>query len=210
MRLVLPMGANFGDIDNDGWLDMYLATGDPEYESLMPNVMLRNNGGSTFENVTYSTGLGHLQKGHGVAFADIDNDGDQDIYNQLGGFYPGDKFANALFLNPGSDNKWLKIRLQGVETNRQGYGVRIRLKLASPSGEREIHRAAGSVSSFGGSPRTQEIGLGNATAISLLELYWPVSGITQSFTDVPLNSLIAVREDADSWEQLDLPVMYLE
>ena len=90
----LPMGANFGDLDNDGWLDIYLATGDPDYQTLMPNVALRNAGGTRFQNVTTSTGLGHLQKGHGVAFADFDEDGDQDIYHQLGGFYPGDKFQN--------------------------------------------------------------------------------------------------------------------
>ena len=207
---VMPMGASFGDIDNDGWLDMYLATGDPEYETLMPNVMLQNVGGSTFRNATYSGGFGHLQKGHGVAFADIDNDGDQDIYNQLGGFYPGDKFSNALFLNPGNANHWLKIRLEGVQTNRQGYGVRIRVKLATPNGEREIHRAAGSVSSFGGSPRIQEIGLGDATAISELELYWPVSGTRQLFTDVPLDTIVSVSEDADSWEVIELPVISLK
>src|SRR5690606_22158910 len=45
---LLRMGANFGDIDNDGWLDMYLATGDPNYETLMPNVMLQNKGGRSF------------------------------------------------------------------------------------------------------------------------------------------------------------------
>src|SRR6185295_5422391 len=93
----LPMGANFGDLDNDGWLDIYLATGDPDFQTLMPNVALRNDGGRRFQDVTTSAGLGHLQKGHGVAFADLDNDGDQDIYHQLGGFYPGDRFANALF-----------------------------------------------------------------------------------------------------------------
>ncbi len=137
------------------------------------------------------------------------NDGDQDIYNQLGGFYPGDKFANALFLNPGSGNNWLKIRLQGVQTNRQGTGVRIRVVLATPDGQREIHRAAGSVSSFGGSPRTQEIGLGDAIAISELELYWPASGMRQTFKDIPFNTMLEIREDADSWREIDLPVIEL-
>ncbi|MEZ5339035.1 MAG: CRTAC1 family protein [bacterium] len=207
---LLPMGANFGDVDNDGWLDLYLATGDPEFESLMPNMLLRNTGRRNFEVATFSAGLGHLQKGHGVAFADIDNDGDQDIYNQLGGFYPGDKFANALFLNPGNDSHWLKIRLSGVQTNRQGYGVRIRLKLATPRGSREIHRAAGSVSSFGGSPRTQEIGLGDATLIEELELYWPVSGTRQLFREVPLDSVISVSEDADGWEPVELATISLD
>ena len=72
------MGANFGDIDNDGYLDVYLTTGRPDFAALMPNVMLRNDQASRFVDVTFSAGLGHLQKGHGVGFADIDNDGDQD------------------------------------------------------------------------------------------------------------------------------------
>lgn len=207
---VLPMGANFGDIDNDGLLDMYLATGDPEFETLMPNVMMQNMGSAGFRNITYSTGLGHLQKGHGVAFADIDNDGDQDIYHQLGGFYPGDRFNNALFLNPGMGNRWLKIQLQGVQTNRQGYGVRIRVVLDTPGGTRELNRAAGSVSSFGGSPRTQEIGLGDASAIRELELFWPVSGTRQVFKDVQLDTCIRVAEDADSWLPIDLPLLHLD
>ena len=61
------MGANFGDLDNDGYLDIYLTTGQPDYAALMPNVMLRNDNGKRFQDVTTSGGFGHLQKGHGVA-----------------------------------------------------------------------------------------------------------------------------------------------
>ena len=82
-RPVVPaMGANFGDLDNDGFLDFYLGTGAPSYAALMPNLMFRNHDGKYFVDVTSSTGTGHLQKGHGVAFADLDNDGDQDIYSE--------------------------------------------------------------------------------------------------------------------------------
>ena len=97
----LPMGANFGDIDGDGFPDIYLGTGSPSFESVMPNLLYRNNGDGTFSDVTFSTGFGHLQKGHGVSFADFDRDGDADVALQAGGFYPGDRFANALFENPG-------------------------------------------------------------------------------------------------------------
>ncbi len=201
----LPMGANFGDLDNDGWLDVYLGTGDPNYQTLMPNVMLRNDRGVRFQNVTTSGGFGHLQKGHGVAFADFDNDGDQDIYHQLGGFLVGDKFHNALFKNPGHGNAFLIIQLSGSQTNRAGYGARIRVTVDSPDGMRTIHRAVGSVSSFGGSPTRQEIGLGNATDITQVEVDWPVLGQTQRFTQVPLNQMIRIAENDQNFQTIQRP-----
>jgi FG-GAP-like repeat len=59
------MGSGFGDVDNDGWLDIYLGTGDPAYEALSPNRLFRNKDGERFQDVTYSADVGHLQKGHG-------------------------------------------------------------------------------------------------------------------------------------------------
>jgi len=202
-RAFLPMGANFGDVDGDGWLDVYLTTGDPEYRTLMPNVLLRNDAGQRFQDVTTSAGMGHLQKGHGVAFADFDEDGDEDVYHQLGGFYRGDGFRNALFANPGHGNAWLALRLIGSESNRAAFGARVALRARGPDGTREIHRAVGSVSSFGGSPFLQRIGLGDATAIERLEIAWP-SGRKQVFEDVPLDARLRIREDAETWERVDV------
>ena len=198
----LPMGANFGDLDNDGFLDIYLATGDPEYQTLTPNAMLRNDGGVRFQDVTASGGFGHLQKGHGVAFADIDNDGDQDLYHQLGGFYPGDAYHNALFLNPGHGHHFVVIELAGRQTNRSGYGARIRVTTRTGSGLVTFHRAVGSVSSFGGSPARQEVGLGAAHAIDSIEVYWPVSGTTSRVEDVPLDSRIRITEEVPGYDRL--------
>ena len=201
----LPMGANFGDLDNDGWLDIYLTTGAPDYQSLMPNVMLRNDAGERYQDVSKSGGFGHLQKGHGIAFADLDNDGDQDIYHQLGGFYAGDAFHNALFHNPGHDNRFLTIRLVGTSTNRMAIGARIKVVIDTPDGQRTIHRAVGSVSSFGGSPFRQEIGLGNAIAIDRVEITWPTSRTHQVLTGVSLDSMILVTEGATGFEPLHAP-----
>ena len=96
-----PMGANFGDIDNDGYLDIYLGTGDMSYEGLDVNLLFKNVDGYRFDDVTTSSGTGHLQKGHGVSFADWDSDGDLDLFVELGGATPGDQAYNALFQNPG-------------------------------------------------------------------------------------------------------------
>ncbi len=210
-RPLLPMGANFGDIDNDGYLDIYLTTGRPDFAALMPNVMFRNDEARRFQDVTFEGGFGHLQKGHGVAFADIDHDGDQDIYHQLGGFYPGDKFHNALFLNPGSENHFITIRLVGTTCNRQAVGARIRILTQTPTGPREFHRAAGIVSSFGGSTTRQEIGLGAATTIERIEILWPGSEeARQALTDVPLDCFVEVTQGVDGFRKLDLPVSPLD
>ncbi|MAB79990.1 MAG: hypothetical protein CMJ89_11615 [Planctomycetes bacterium] len=203
-RFILPMGANFGDLDNDGFLDLYLTTGDPQLESIMPNVMLRNAGGETFEDVTTSGGFGHLQKGHGVAFADLDQDGDQDIYHQLGGFYLGDRFHNALFENPGNTNRFLHLKLVGVRSNRTGVGARVLVGVRDASGTREIHRAVGSVSSFGGSPLHLEIGLGAALAIERLVVSWPGKKGRDVFEEVPLDSYLRITEGESTFEVLPL------
>ncbi|MEM8894544.1 MAG: VCBS repeat-containing protein, partial [Bacteroidota bacterium] len=89
-RILFAMAANFGDLDNDGWLDLYLGTGDMDYASVIPNRMFRNAGGKHFQDVTTSGGFGHIQKGHAISFGDIDNDGDQDIYAVMGGAFEGD------------------------------------------------------------------------------------------------------------------------
>ncbi len=203
-RAWLPMGCSFGDFDNDGWLDVYLGTGDPMYDSIQPNVALRNDRGRRFVDVTGASGLGHLQKGHGVVFADVDDDGDQDVFHQLGGFFPGDAFANALFENPGNGNHFVKVELVGTKSNRQGIGARIEVELATPQGARSLHHAVGCVSSFGQAPRRQEIGLGDATKIVSIEIDWPASGTHQSLTGVPLDSSIRVTEGENGFETLQL------
>ncbi|HYD83584.1 MAG TPA: VCBS repeat-containing protein, partial [Opitutus sp.] len=100
-RVVHAMGCNFGDLDNDGWLDFYAGTGDPFLGTLIPNRMFRSDGGRRFQDVTTAGGFGQLQKGHAVAFGDLNGDGAQDVYSVLGGAYPGDNYRNQLLANPG-------------------------------------------------------------------------------------------------------------
>ncbi len=173
-KLFMPMGSNFGDIDNDGYPDIYLGTGDPTYASLVPNVLLHNQVGKKFVDITASSGTGELHKGHGVAFADIDNDGDEDILTVIGGAAPGDSHAFRLFENPGHGADWISIKLVGVKSNRSAIGARIKVTAKSRGGEsRAIYRTVGSGGSFGASPLEQHIGLGKAGAIDSLEVRWP-------------------------------------
>ena len=200
------MGADFGDLDNDGYPDFYLGTGAPAYDALSPNIMYRNDAGEKFQDVTFSGGFGHLQKGHGVSFGDLDRDGDQDMFVQVGGFYPGDGFVNALYKNPGHGNRWLSVKLIGVESNKAAFGARIKVTLEDANGTtRSVYSSVGNGSSFGGSTLTQEIGLGQARRIASLEVYWPTTRIRQTFSDVPMDGHIRVREGAKDYEILDLP-----
>jgi hypothetical protein len=192
------MGANFGDLDNDGWLDIYLGTGDPSYQCLLPNRMFRNQEGKSFQDVTTSGGFGHLQKGHGIAFGDIENNGNEDVFEVIGGHLPGDTYQSVLFRNPGHGNHWITLLLEGVQTNRAAFGARIALSFQDQGVLRRVYRTVGYGSSFGGNPLRQHIGLGKADLIEKVEVFWPVSRTTQVFTGIDLDRTFHVKEGASS------------
>ena len=206
----LPMGANYGDLDNDGYIDFFLGTGTPSFESIAPNLMYRNDGGRRFVDVTYSGGFGHLQKGHGVAFADVDHDGDQDVFEQMGGAYPGDAYPSVLYENPGHGNSWIVLELVGVSSNRSAIGARIAITVeGSAEGRRTIRANVGSGGSFGGSPFRQEIGLGQAERIEEIRVTWPRTGREQRLAGVAMRRHYELREDTDVLRPLERPAMTL-
>ena len=199
-----PMGANFGDLDNDGYLDFYLGTGYPDYKNLMPSVMYRNRQGTDFVDVTYAGGFGHLQKGHAVVFADIDNDGDQDIFEQMGGAFPGDGYSNVLYENPGFKNHYLTIKLVGVDSNRSAIGSRIHTEIIENGERRSIYKHVNSGGSFGANPLRQTIGLGQAEKIVRLEIFWHTTGLTQTFHNVPLDQFIQITEGEAQYTAIEV------
>src|ERR1700722_15816488 len=204
-KVFMPMGANFGDVDNDGYLDIYLGTGNPSYASLLPNVLLRNKEGKSFVDVTASSGTGELHKGHGVAFADIDNDGDEDIVTSIGGAMPGDSHAFRLFENPGNGNDWISLKLVGVKANRAAIGARIKVTVKDGGeGTRSIYRTVGSGGSFGASPLQQHIGLGKSAQILSIEILWPGANRTpQTFSNVGRNQFLEIKEFAAEYTNLE-------
>jgi tetratricopeptide (TPR) repeat protein len=207
-RVFMPMGSNFGDIDNDGYLDMYLGTGNPSYGSLLPNVLLHNKEGKFFTDVTASSGTGELHKGHGVAFADIERNGDEDLLTEIGGAVPGDSHAFRLFQNPGNGNDWINLKLVGVKSNRSAIGARIKVTVENESPnqskvQRSIYRTVGSGGSFGASPLEQHVGLGKAARILNIEVWWPTSNTRQNFPNVAKNQFLEIKEFAPTYTKLE-------
>ncbi|MCA8997501.1 MAG: CRTAC1 family protein [Planctomycetaceae bacterium] len=190
-----PMGANFGDLDNDGYPDFSLGTGAPQYEALMPNLMFWNGQGERFWDVTTAGGFGHLQKGHGIAFADFDNDGDQDLLTVMGGAFPGDAAVNCVFQNPGMGNHWLTVRLVGQQSNRSAIGARICVEVIESGQTRRIYHWVSSGGSFGANPLRCEMGLGKADRIVGLTIDWPTSGISQTLKNVQMDQFIEIQEN---------------
>ncbi|MEM9143651.1 MAG: VCBS repeat-containing protein [Bacteroidota bacterium] len=191
-RTMYAMGANFGDLDNDGFLDFYVGTGAPDLSTVVPNRMFKNEKGKSFIEVSSAGLFGHIQKGHGIGFADIDRDGDQDIYAVMGGAYEGDVFSNVLFENPISDNNWVVFELLGKSTNRSAIGSRIEIELDNG---RKIYHTIGTGGSFGASSLQAELGLGSAKTIRKLTLFWQ-NGKPQQFDNLNVNTKYRILEGA--------------
>jgi tetratricopeptide (TPR) repeat protein len=203
-RVMMPMGLNFGDIDNDGFLDFYLGSGNPSYASPIPNVLFHNQGGKRFVDITASSGTGIMPKGHGVAFADLDRDGDEDLFVVMGGAVPGDQQMARVFENPGNGNDWINIRLSGVQSNRAALGARIKVTVRNAgAAPRSIYRTVGSGGSFGASPLEQHIGLGKAAEIENVEIWWPASKTRQNFPHIAKDQFFQIEEFAKEAKALE-------
>ncbi len=202
-KVFMPMGANFGDVDNDGYLDVYLGMGNPSFGGVLPHALLRNRGGKEFVDITASSGTGELHKGHGVAFADLERRGVEDIVASNGGAVPADQHTLRLFRNPGSGNDWLNLRLIGEKSNRSAVGAEIKVTVQNDGHPRlSLYRTVGASSSFGGNPMEQHIGLGRHARILSLDIRWPATGTSQHFDRVAKNEFLAIHEFATGYTRL--------
>ncbi len=194
------MGAGVADVDNDGYVDFYFGTGDPQISRLEPNRFFHNNGDGTFSDLTRYVNFARPgNKGHGVAFVDLFEDGALDIFAQLGGHYPGDHTYNAFYRNlKASQNHWLEVDLRGVKSNRLAVGAQLTVKAGALLVYREVKGSEG----FGAtSPYRQHFGLGKQAKIDSLEIRWP-SGVKQEFQNLDANQIIAVKEDEQAWTKM--------
>jgi tetratricopeptide (TPR) repeat protein len=200
----MPMGANFGDVDNDGWLDMYLGNGAADWGALVPKALLRNDEGKHFTDITASSGTGDLHPAHGIAFADFTNNGQQDIAVTMGGAAVSNWHAMRLFRNPGNRNNWITLKLVGVKTNRSAIGTRVKVTVSNKGhGTRSIYRTVGSFSSFASGPLRLEIGLGKDAEILSVEVDWPTSKTHQVFKNIGVDQFLQITEFATHYKKLD-------
>ena len=188
------MAAQYGDVDNDGYLDIYLGTGAPPMDTYEPNKLLWNTGNGAFVDVTESAGVGNLGKGHGATFSDYDHDGDLDLYVPMGGAMPGDRQPNSLYRNEGTTHHWIKLRLVGTTSNPDAVGTRVHVTTRLGSSHHVVAGATG----FGSmNDPLMLIGLGEATRVEQLHVRWP-SGVAQLFVGLAGGQVVEITEGNDT------------
>jgi len=179
-------GATWGDYDNDGDLDLFLAN-----DNFIASRFFVNNGNGTFtEDTTEIITNDVLVEAAAATFADIDNDGDLDLY--VCNAFASNGPSNYLYTNKGNCNNWVKIKCIGTQTNKQAIGARVYVK-ATINGVQtnQMREINGNCNLSGGAngvtAAEEHFGIGNAVTIDELKIVWPKSGITEVFTNVSPN-----------------------
>jgi FG-GAP-like repeat/ASPIC and UnbV len=184
------MSSQVGDLDNDGYQEIVLGTGNPELDWTEPKVLFVNDGKGHFTDAATAAGLVHFGMLHGIVFGDYDDSGNLSMFASFGGFYWGTRETSRLYRNTGSCNHALEVRLVGTRSNRDAIGARVSATISS----RRIYRWVNGGDGFGTlNSRIVHIGLGRNSTVDLLQVDWP-SGGHQIWRSVPGGQRIEIVE----------------
>ena len=180
-------GCGMIDVDNDGDLDIFVSAYDGN------NLLLLNDGTGNFPQVTTGSIVTNGNYNEGDSWSDFDKDGDLDLFIAVNNYFGGN---NRLFLNDGNSNNWLGVKCNGVESNSLGIGTIVKTS-ATINGQQVVQtRDISSQTGGGTSSQNSTIahfGLGDASAIDTLSIYW-TSGIIDRFENVSANQILSVEE----------------
>ncbi|HWT02819.1 MAG TPA: CRTAC1 family protein [Pyrinomonadaceae bacterium] len=194
----LGWGVGFVDVDNNGWLDVFLVNGHvyPEVEKLTTEagyaqrkVLYQNLQNGRFADVSEQVGGAVLEPtpARGCAFGDFDNDGRVDIL-----INPVNAAPELLRAESGNQNNWIKIKTVGTKSNRSGIGARVKCVTTDGSQIDEV-RSGGSY--YSQNDLRVHFGLGKNQKVKSIEIRWP-SGQIDTINDVAANQLVVVKEGA--------------
>jgi enediyne biosynthesis protein E4 len=179
------LAAAWGDYDNDGFLDLFVANGRSGFNA---NYLYRNNGNGSFTQITNVAPVTNLGTWHGATWGDYDNDGFLDLFTANWGS------PNALYRNNGNTNAWLKVKLRGTVSNRSGIGAKVRVKATIGGVMRWQMRQVSGGDGIIQNSIIAHFGLGDGTNVDVVRIEWP-SGIVQELTNVMVNRYLTVREE---------------
>lgn len=192
--------SGWGDFDNDGDLDMFIAQAyvPPNYDQKLVNKLYKNllmeTGSASFEKITSGQIVSDSGYSYGFAWGDYDNDGDLDIAT-ANTF--GENQKNALYKNElVSSNKWLNIKCKGTQTNKSAIGAKVRIKIVINGNPVWQMQEVDGQSGYCGQNLNLHFGLGNASVIDSIKVEWP-AGTDQYFTNVAVNRSVTITENGN-------------
>ncbi len=180
----------WGDYDNDGWLDLFVAAED-FYQTTAPNGLFHNNRDGTFTQILTGSPVYDSGRRYAPSWTDYNNDGFLDLFIAVGNAVPE---RNLLYRNNGNTNHWLKVKLDGRASNRSGIGAKVRVN-ATIAGTNfwQMREISCENANSGQNGLLAHFGLGDATNVTTLRIEWP-SGIVQELHNVAANEFRTVME----------------
>jgi len=183
--------ATWGDYDNDGFLDLFVATDTGQPNPIHSNFLYHNNGDGTFTRIMSGSVVNEVGFSYGCAWGDYDNDGFLDLFVARGADVAA--ATNRLYRNNGNSKGWIKLKLVGTVSNRVAIGAKVRIKAVIHGQSvwqlREVNTGDG----YCANQLDPHFGLGDATNIDLVRIEWP-SGIVQELHDVTPRQFLTITE----------------